>query len=90
MDEADPLASESRTDALAALWFDYDQAYVIEVTKAGEWRWRRRDGLGGWTTANGPDELRQEVREDYDLKPVPRPERPRAGLSLPSSDVAGP
>jgi hypothetical protein len=88
MDEADPLAGESRARALAALWFDYDQAYMIEVTEDGEWRWRRLDGLGGWTTASGPDELRQQVREDYDLKPVLRPDPPRAGLGLPSVDVA--
>jgi len=89
MDEAGPLASKSGADALAALWFDYDQAYLIEVTEDGEWRWRRLDGLGGWTTASGPDQLRQQVREDYALKPVPRPGPPRAGLDLPSADTTG-
>ena len=89
-DEAEPLGDGSTADALAALWFDYDEAYKIEVTGDGEWRWRRLDGLGGWTTASGPDELRRQVREDYDLKPVPRPDPPRAGLGLPCADVAEP
>jgi hypothetical protein len=77
MDEADALTEGSRADALDALRLDYAQAYRIEVTEDGEWRWRRLDGLGGWATACGPDELRREVREDYLLKPVPRPDPPR-------------
>ena len=39
----------------------------------GDWRGRRLDGLGGWMTESGPDELRRQLHEDYDLKPVPRP-----------------
>lgn len=77
MDEADALGDGSWADALEALLFDYDQAYRIEVSEDGEWRWRRLDGLGGWTTTSGPDELRRQIRNDYLLKPVPRP-APRA------------
>jgi hypothetical protein len=73
MNEADALAAASRADALTALWFDYDQAYEVEVTENGDWRGRRLDGLGGWMTESGPDELRRQLREDYDLKPVPCP-----------------
>jgi hypothetical protein len=72
MDEVPALAAASRADALAALWFDFDQAYKIEVTENGDWRWRRLDGLGGWMTESGPDELRRQLCEDYDLKPVTR------------------
>jgi hypothetical protein len=88
-DEAAAMAAGPLDDALAALWFDWDTAYLIEVTDDGEWRARRRDGLGGWLTAVGPDELRQMIREDYAMKPVPRPDPP-AGDGLPAADVAEP
>jgi hypothetical protein len=36
------------------------------------WRARRRDGIGGDITANDANGLLNAIREDYDLKPVPR------------------
>jgi hypothetical protein len=88
MNEADALAAGSRADALAALSFDYDQAYQIELTENGDWRGRRLDGLGGWMTGSSPDELGRQLREDYDLKPVPRPDSPCPGLGPRCADVA--
>ena len=79
VNEAEALAERSRADALDALLFDYEQAFRIEVTAEGEWRWRRLDGLGDWTTTSGPDELRSQIRDDYLLKPVPRPSPPAPG-----------
>jgi|SRR5579859_1431877 len=88
-DETAALSGGAMDDALAALGFDWDTAYLIEVTEDEEWRARRRDGLGDWMTATGPDELRVEIRRDYAMKPVPRLEPP-AGDDLPSADVAEP
>ena len=88
-DDAAALAGGALDDALAALWFDWDSAYLIEVSGDGKWRAKRRDGLGGWMTAAGPDELRPMIREDYEMKPVPRPDPP-ASDDLPAAGVAEP
>jgi hypothetical protein len=63
MAEARAQADRGRSEALDALLFGFDQAFTIEVTADGEWRWRRLDGLGGWTTASGPDELSGQLRD---------------------------
>ena len=65
MDEADAQADRSQSDALDALLLNNDQAFNIEVTADGEWRWRRLDAPGDWTTASGPDELRSQICDDY-------------------------
>ena len=36
------------------------------------WWAARRDRIGGYFTARGPDELRAAIRADYGLEPVPR------------------
>jgi len=60
------------SDALEALRWHWGEVYEIEIHE-GEWRARRRDGLGGWITAPSDDELSKEILADYMLKPVPRP-----------------
>lgn len=65
MNEVDVQAGRSRTDALDALLFDFDQSFHIEVSADGEWRWRRLAGPGSWTTASGPDELQSQIYRDY-------------------------
>jgi hypothetical protein len=65
MAEVRAQADGGRPEALDALLFGFDQAFTIEVTADGEWRWRRLDGLGGWTTASGPDELNGQLRDAY-------------------------
>lgn len=57
---------------LAALRWDWGEAYRIGHDDVRGWWARRRDGLGGDITAPGPDELQRALREDYGLKPVPR------------------
>ena len=66
-DEAEPLAN-----ALEVLRWDRGEVYLIEVTGEREWRAKRRDGLGGWIEAAGPDGLDLAIKEDYALRPVPR------------------
>lgn len=52
---------------LDGLRWDWGEAYEIEP-----WKAKRRDGLGGWIEAPGPDDLRQAVLADYTAKKVPR------------------
>jgi hypothetical protein len=54
-------------DALETLLWNWGEAYEI-----GAWRAKRRDGLGGWFEADGPQSLDQEITENYAMKPVPR------------------
>jgi hypothetical protein len=75
-DEAEALAEKSRDDALAALWFSWDQAYEIGIDADGQWRARRRDGLGERMAADDPDDLRRQIRADYEFKPVERADPP--------------
>ncbi len=58
--------------ALSALRFGWGEAYRIGWDAVRGWWAKRRDGLGGDITADDPDELWHAIREDYDLKPVPR------------------
>lgn len=58
--------------ALEALIFHWGEAYEIEYSEDHGWRARRRDSLGGWLTAAGPDGLLAEISSDYALRPVPR------------------
>jgi hypothetical protein len=67
--------------ALEALRFDWGEAYVLGSDGDGYWA-LRRDGLGGKITAGGADELRKAIREDYELKKVPR------GLFPPTGEPA--
>lgn len=64
--------------ALEALRFSWGEAYVLGPDGDGYWA-LRRDGLGGKITAGDPDELRKAIREDYELKKVPRGLFPPAG-----------
>lgn len=64
---ADPLTMT----ALESLRWNWGDAYEIGMTDSG-WRARRADGLGGWITAAGADDLRDEILNDYTVRPVPR------------------
>jgi hypothetical protein len=57
---------------LGALRWDWGEAYEIEHGDEYGWRAKRLDGLGGWLTAAGPDELYGVIAADYNAKPVPR------------------
>jgi hypothetical protein len=78
MDEAAaPRAAGNGTgepgeSALAALRWGWGEAYRIGRDATRGWWAHRRDNLGGDITADDPDNLWQAIREDYDLKPVPR------------------
>ena len=64
-------------DALEAIRFGWDTAYLIgHDDERGYWA-ARRDRIGGLLTADTPDELRQAITEDYAVKPVPRRPAPR-------------
>jgi hypothetical protein len=51
------------------LRWHYGDAYTIF---SDPWRARRRDGKGGWLTADDPEALLQAIREDYRRDPVSR------------------
>jgi hypothetical protein len=53
---------------LAALRFDWDEAYEIGVGPGGFWA-RRLDGLGETMISEDPGELRRRIREDYTERP---------------------
>ena len=59
-------------DALAALEFDWGEAYLIGRDDEGGWWAGRRDRIGVLLNAPGPEELREAIRADYEFKPVPR------------------
>ena len=85
---ADPGAGQTQgaltpweRDALEAVRFGWDTAYLIGYDdERGYWA-ARRDRIGGLLTAPTPDELRQAITEDYALKPVPREPAARGGRS---------
>lgn len=77
MDEAAPQAAGASTGtadehALAVLRFGWSDAYMIGCDDERGWWAARRDLIGGYLTAHEPDGLWAAIREDYDLKPVPR------------------
>jgi hypothetical protein len=57
---------------LAALQWNWGNAYLIGCDDEHGWWASRRDQVGGLLTEAGPDELRAAIVADYDLKPVPR------------------
>jgi len=69
MDEAAPQAAGEQE--LAALQFNWGEAYLIGCDDEHGWWASRRDQIGGLLTEAGPDELRAAIIADYGLKPVP-------------------
>lgn len=65
-------AAEQAKLALAAIRWNWDTAYAIELRDDGTWVADRLDGLGATIEATGPEELRKLILDDYMLKPVPR------------------
>jgi hypothetical protein len=75
MDEAAPQAASGTTadgQELAALQWNWGEAYLIGFGGEHGWWASRRDQIGGLITESGPDELAAAIRADYTLKPVPR------------------
>ena len=82
-EDADGFTDRTETEAanpdsvplggLDALRWNWGIAYEIESADTG-YRARRRDGLGGWMTADELDALRNDILSDYLLKPVKRPD----------------
>ena len=74
MNEAAPQATGTGADedALAALRFNWGEAYRIGWDPVREWWAHRRDDLGGDITADDAEGLWKAIHEDYELKPVPR------------------
>jgi hypothetical protein len=70
-EQAEDSLAPWEEDALEALRFHWGEAYEIEAP-GGQWRAKRRDGLGGWTEASGPDGLDTAISADYAVKAVPR------------------
>jgi hypothetical protein len=70
MDQAAPQAADEQT--LAALRWDWGEAYRIGWDAVRGYWARRRDGLGGDITSEDPGSLLAAIRADYSLKPVPR------------------
>jgi hypothetical protein len=58
--------------ALEALRLGWGEAYEIGYDDERGWWAARRDRIGGLFTAADPEALRDYVREDYGVKPVPR------------------
>jgi hypothetical protein len=65
-------AAQAGGQELAALVWNWGEAYLIGYDDAHGWWASRRDQIGGLITEHGPDELRAAIIADYDLKPVPR------------------
>jgi hypothetical protein len=59
-------------DALEALQWDWDTAYLIGHDDEHGWFAGRLDKIGDLITADDPDALRREIAENYATKPVPR------------------
>jgi hypothetical protein len=74
MSDAVPLTdlTGAGQDALAALRFNWGEAYEISHDDEHGWHARRLDGLGGLISGSDPEGLRAAIWEDYGLKPVPR------------------
>jgi hypothetical protein len=81
MDAAGRTAASGRAekDALDALEFDWGEAYMIGRDDERGWWAARRDRIGGLLTAPGAEELREAIRADYALEPVPRSVTPGEG-----------
>lgn len=77
--------------ALKALRWDWDTAYLIGHDEEHGWYAGRRDKIGDLITAPDPDALRREIAGNYALKPVPREPRPRkatqAACRVPGADA---
>ena len=65
-------AGTAEDQELAALQWNWGEAYLIGCDDEHGWWASRRDQIGGLLTEPGPDELRAAIIADYDLKPVPR------------------
>lgn len=74
MSEAAPQAASRQAgeQELAALQWNWGEAYLIGCDDDHGWWASRRDQIGGLITEAGPDELRAAIIADYELKPVPR------------------
>lgn len=74
MSEAAPQAAswQAGEQELAALQWNWGEAYLIGCDDEHGWWASRRDQIGGLIIEAGPDELRAAIIADYDLKPVPR------------------
>lgn len=72
---AEPTAMELL--ALEALRFNWGDAYELGFDPGRGWWAKRRDGMGGYLLADGPEGLGSAIREDYALRPVPREYDPR-------------
>jgi hypothetical protein len=59
-------------DALEALRWDWDTAYLIDHDEENGWHAARKDKIGELITADDPDALRREIAGNYAMKPVPR------------------
>ncbi|MGH3250795.1 MAG: hypothetical protein ACRDOI_31955 [Trebonia sp.] len=83
MNEAAPQAAEGMSAgaerALAALQYDWGDAYRIGWDDEGGYWACRRDGLGEALTAPDRGALRRMIRADYELKPVARDTAEAAG-----------
>jgi hypothetical protein len=66
------MTRAARAAALAALRWNWGDAYKIGCTGAGEWWFERRDGIGGRERAADPDELPKLIVSDYEFRPVRR------------------
>jgi hypothetical protein len=67
---------------LAALQWNWGDAYLIGHDDEHGWWASRRDQIGALITEAGPDELAAAISVDYTCKPVPRdlpPVLPPAG-----------
>ncbi len=72
-DVAPQVASrQAGEQELAALEWNWGEAYLVGHDEEHGWWASRRDQIGGLITEAGPDELRAAIIADYDLKPVPR------------------
>lgn len=74
MSEMAPHAASGQAGEqdLAALQWNWGEAYLIGYDDEHGWWASRRDQIGGLLTEAGPDELRAAIIADYDLKRVPR------------------
>jgi hypothetical protein len=68
------MTASGEDPALDALRHGWSDAYEFGTGVNGYWA-RRLDGIGETMTARDPGDLRQQVYEDYGMKPV-RTRRP--------------